>query len=61
MGIGWIILGFVYLTDIIVIAIANAFVASQGIFIFILLVPLSKQVCVFKIREQSCKMNFSLI
>ena len=46
MGIGWI--GKIVLfdnNDRVIAYIMTGFVASQGVFIFILLVPLSKQVC----------------
>ena len=46
MGIGWIGKIVLYDNDDRVIAyIMTGFIASQGVIIFILLVPLSKQVC----------------
>ena len=46
MGIGWIgkIVLF-FINDRVIAYIMTGFFASQGVFIFILLVPLSKQVC----------------
>ena len=46
MGIGWICVIFLSNSNNRVIAyVTTGFVASQGVIIFILLVPLSKQVC----------------
>ena len=62
MGIGWI--GKIVLfsqRERLIAYIMASFVASQGVFIFILLVPLSKQVCRGTITTTSHKISSNFI
>ena len=62
MGIGWIGNIVLFNNDSRVIAyIMSGFIASQGVFIFILLVPLSKQVCCGTITTTSHNICSNLI
>ena len=63
MGIGWLGTIVLYSSNHnrVIAYIMTGFIASQGVFIFILLVPLSKQVCRGTITTTSHKICSNLI